>query len=50
METVDPGFAPAALDDLDVPYRVGAIWPGEESRSTGKYLARGRGRSSCSGR
>jgi hypothetical protein len=43
-ELVDPTFAPQALDDLDVPYRVGAIWPGQESRSTGKYLGEWKGR------
>lgn len=43
-ETVEPGFAPAALDDLDVPFRVGAIWPGQESRSSGKYLGEWKGR------
>jgi hypothetical protein len=43
-ETCEPTYAPAALDDLDVPYRVGAIWPGQEMRSTGQYLGEWNGR------
>jgi hypothetical protein len=43
-ETVEHGEAPAALADLDVPFRVGACMPGQESRSTGKYLGEWAGR------
>jgi hypothetical protein len=43
-EAVEPNYAPASLDDLDVPYRVGACWPGQENRTTGKYLGEWKGR------
>jgi hypothetical protein len=43
-ETVEHGYAPAALADLDVPYRVGACMAGEETRTSGKYLGEWAGR------
>jgi hypothetical protein len=36
---------PASLDDLDVPFRVGACMPGREGYSTGKILGEWAGRS-----
>jgi hypothetical protein len=44
-ETCDGRSAPLALNDLDVPYRVGACMPGEESRGSGSYLGQWQGRS-----
>ena len=35
---------PAALDDLDVPYRVGCCYPGRESYSSGRLLGEWAGR------
>lgn len=37
-------YHPAALNDLSIPYRVGACPAGEESRSTGEAFARYAGR------
>jgi len=44
-ETCSVGFEPAALDDLDVPYRVGACLPAAEGYSSGKLLGEWKGRS-----
>lgn len=43
-ELVSDNHAPAALADLDVPYRVGACPPGTEWTSTGKVLGEWAGR------
>lgn len=43
-ETCDGPHSPPALNDLDVPYRVGACMPGLESRSTGQMLGEWKGR------
>lgn len=37
-ETVTRNYTPAALNDLDVPYRVGACVDGEERRHSGEVL------------
>lgn len=37
-ERVTPTWDPPPLRDLDVPYTVGAVWPGRELRSTGRFL------------
>jgi hypothetical protein len=43
-EAVSHNDGAAALADLDVPYRVGACMPGQEHRSTGRYLGQWAGR------
>lgn len=43
-EQVTEIHAPAALADLDVPYRVGACWPGTEWTSSGRVLGEWKGR------
>lgn len=43
-ESCDGLDQPAALNDLDVPYRVGACMPGLEGRSTGQILGEWKGR------
>lgn len=43
-EMTTKNFQPAALNDLDVPYRVGACWPGYERHSSGKVLGEWLGR------
>ena len=35
---------PTTLNDLDVPYRIGACWPGDERHSSGKVLGEWAGR------
>lgn len=37
-ERVKPNWSPDPLRDLDVPFVVGACWPGQEFRSTGTFL------------
>lgn len=44
-EATHDGYAPKALDDLDVPVRVGACMPGQESYSSGRVLGDWAGRS-----
>ena len=36
-EASTPNFMPAALNDLDVPYRVGAVMPADRRHSSGEY-------------
>lgn len=43
-ETVTLQWTPAALNDLDVPYRVGACIDGDERHSSGLFLGRWAGR------
>jgi hypothetical protein len=43
-ETVTLNYMPAALNDLDVPYRVGACIDGEERHSSGEVLGLWAGR------
>lgn len=43
-ETVTPTRGAEALNDLDVPYRVGACWPGDERHSSGQVLGEWAGR------
>lgn len=43
-EATTGGEVPAALNDLDVPFRVGACMPGMEGYSTGKVLGEWAGR------
>lgn len=43
-EETTPNFAPAALNDLDVPFRIGACWPGGERYSSGEILGDWAGR------
>jgi len=43
-ESTTGNYLPAALNDLDVPIRVGACPAGQESRSTGKVLGSWAGR------
>jgi hypothetical protein len=44
-ENCTRGHEPAALADLDVPYRVGACLPGAEGYSSGQLLGEWKGRS-----
>jgi len=43
-ESLRGDFLPAALNDLDVPYRVGACFPGHECYTTGQILGEWAGR------
>lgn len=43
-ETTTANYTPAALNDLDVPFRVGAVWPGSKGGSSGKVLGEWAGR------
>ena len=43
-ETTTANYAPAALNDLDVPFRIGAAWPGTERHSSGQVLGEWKGR------
>ena len=43
-ETAAANFTPAALNDLDVPFRIGAIWPGMERHSSSRVLGEWAGR------
>lgn len=43
-EATEPGDQPAALADLDVPYRVGACMPGHEGYQSGRVLGEWAGR------
>jgi hypothetical protein len=43
-EKVTTNHCPAALNDLDVPYRVGACWPGDERHHSGRVLGEWAGR------
>lgn len=43
-EATTAHYSPAALNDLDVPFRVGACWPGEERHSSGRRLGEWAGR------
>lgn len=43
-EATTANYTPAALNDLDVGFRVGAVWPGTEARSSGKVLGEWAGR------
>lgn len=43
-DEVKDGFSPAALDDLDAPFRVAACLPGDERGCSGVMFGRLRGR------
>lgn len=43
-EATTENMIPVALNDLDVPYRVGACWPGTERHSSGDVLGEWAGR------
>ena len=43
-EATTPNYTPAALNDLDVPFRIGACWPGGERHSSGQLLGEWAGR------
>ena len=43
-EATTINYTPAALNDLDVPFRIGAAWPGTERHSSGQVLGEWAGR------
>jgi hypothetical protein len=43
-EATTQNYAPRPLNDLDVPYRVGAAWPGTDLRTSGERLGHWSGR------